>query len=134
MKKEYKTGPKKAVIDFFRENSERHFSVPEVVDAVSQSGVGKSTVYRLITNLFESGVVRRFETPDSQQFVYQYADKSHECESHYHLKCVKCGRLIHMECVHFKEVCDHIEKEHSFIIGSKQSVIFGECVACSSEN
>ena len=104
MKKEYKTEQKKAVIDFFRENSERHFSVAEVCDAVSSNGTGKSTVYRQISKLFESGVLRRFETPDSKMFVYQYADSDKNCEHHYHLKCVKCGRLIHMDCIHLRRI------------------------------
>lgn len=131
MKKEYTTGPKKIVLDFFREHSDRHFSVNEVSDAVCKNGAGKSTVYRQISRLFEQGVLRRFETPDSPQFVYQYADIHDDCDHHYHLKCVKCGRLIHMECPHLNEVSEHIKEEHKFILGFGQSVLYGECTDCA---
>ena len=38
MKKEYKTGQKRIVLDFFREHCDRHFSVAEVTDAVCYQG------------------------------------------------------------------------------------------------
>lgn len=133
MKKEYKTEQKSAVIDFFRENRERHFSVSEVADAVCKNGIGKSTVYRVITNLLETKVVRRFETPDSRKFVYQFADIHDNCNEHYHLKCVKCGRLIHMECPKLDKACAHIMEEHNFVIGHGQAVLYGECVSCKDK-
>ena len=133
MKREYNTEQKKAVIDFFKENREHHFTAAQIADAVCAGGTGKSTVYRQIANLLESGVIRRFEACDSRQFVYQYADVHDDCDRHYHLKCVKCGRLIHMECAHLDEVCRHIRSEHDFIIGFGRSIIYGECVRCASK-
>ena len=134
MKKEYKTGQKRIVLDFFRENCDRHFSVTEVTEAVCKNGAGKSTVYRQISNLLEKGVIRRFESPESPQFVYQYADVHEDCDHHYHLKCVKCGRLIHMECPHLNEVSEHIKAEHNFILGFGKAVLYGECTKCATEN
>lgn len=134
MKKEYTTGQRKAVLDFFRMNADRHFSAAEVTDAVCENGSGQSTVYRQISKLFESGIIRRFETPDSRRFVYQYADMHEDCDRHYHLKCVKCGRLIHMECPHLNEVSEHIKAEHNFILGFGKSVLYGECTACAEKH
>ncbi len=133
MKKEYKTGQKRAVLDFFKSNCDRHFSVAEITDEVCKNGAGKSTVYRQISKLLEQGVIRRFETPDSAQFVYQYADIHDDCDSHYHLKCVKCGRLIHMECPHLSEVSEHIKTEHNFILGFGKAVLYGECTDCAAK-
>ena len=81
----------------------------------------------------QSGVIRRFETPGVKSFVYQYANHHDNCDSHYHLKCVKCGRLIHLECSKLDEVRAHIISEHDFIIGCGESVIYGQCTACANE-
>lgn len=133
MRKEYSTEQKRAVLDFFKTNREHHFTAAQVADAVCENGAGKSTVYRHISNLLESGTIRRFETGDIRQFVYQYADVHEDCDRHYHLKCVKCGRLIHMECAHLDEVRNHIRSEHDFIIGFGKSVLYGECVRCAAK-
>ncbi len=134
MKKEYNTEQKRAVLDFFCENRDRHFTVSEVSSAVEHMGAGKSTVYRQISKLFNEGTLRRFEVSDSRQFVYQFAGSHGDCDSHFHLKCVKCGRLIHMECSELKAVSKHIEKEHSFVLGFGRSVLYGECSSCAERS
>ncbi len=131
MKNEYNTEQKRAVIDFLKTNRDRHFTAAEIADSVCYKGTGKSTVYRHISKLLDDGTIRRFEAGNSHSFVYQYADLNSGCDSHYHLKCVKCGRLIHMDCVRLKEVAEHIKSEHSFVIGNGRAVIYGECVACT---
>lgn len=131
MKREYNTEQKRMITDFLKQNRERHFTVEEITAAVCKEGAGKSTVYRHVSKLFEAGVLRRFETAESKKFVYQYADRHADCDNHYHLKCVSCGRLIHMECAHLDQVREHITKEHSFIIGHGLSVLYGECSSCA---
>ena len=132
--KNYNTEQKKRVIDFFYRNRDRHYTIAEISDAVAENGAGKSTVYRHVSDLLKNGVIRRFETGESRQFVYQFADANDSCDRHYHLKCVKCGRLIHMECVHLDDVSAHIKAEHDFVIGSGRAVLYGECVSCASND
>ena len=132
--KEYNTEQKKQIIDFLKLHSDHHYTVDEITKAVSTDrGAGKSTVYRQISKLMQSGGIRRFETPGVKSFVYQYANHHDNCDSHYHLKCVKCGRLIHLECSKLDEVRAHIISEHDFIIGCGESVIYGQCTACANE-
>lgn len=134
MKKEYNTEKKKLITAFLREHSERHFTVEEIADALASHGIAASTVYRNVAKLHEAGEVRRFETEGCDSFVYQYADLKQTCDSHYHLKCTKCGRLIHMECSKMDAVRDHIISEHDFIIGYGRSVIYGECASCAAKD
>ena len=132
--KEDNTAQKKQIIAFLKLHSDHHYTVDEITKAVSTDrGAGKSTVYRQISKLMQSGVIRRFETPGVKSFVYQYANHHDNCDSHYHLKCVKCGRLIHLECSKLDEVRAHIISEHDFIIGCGESVIYGQCTACANE-
>ena len=131
MKKEYNTEQKRMIIGFLSANRDRHFTVDEIAESIgSGQGLGKSTVYRYISKLLESGEIRRFECDGSRNFVYQYADVHDSCNAHYHLKCVKCGRFIHMECEQLDSVREHIKEEHGFVIGSKKAVLYGECKDC----
>lgn len=131
MKKAYETDAKKAVVDFFKENKDKHFTAEEVVEALCASDVkiSKSTVYRRISKLLESGEIRRFESSRADCFVYQYSDLHSGCEMHFHLKCSACGKLIHMDCDKMQEIKKHISEEHGFIIGG-EAVINGICAEC----
>lgn len=129
----YMTNQKKQILDFLMQNRSRHFTVEEIVDALSadEKKPGKSTIYRQISALLQDGVIRRFEAPDQSCFVYQYA-AGINCEHHFHLKCARCGKLIHMECEQLHGVREHILREHGFLIGGN-SVIYGVCAQCTAD-
>ncbi len=101
----YMTSHKKRILDFLIRNRSRHFTIEEIIDALSADceKPGKSTVYRQISSLLSDGVIRRFEAPEQNCFVYQYAAGA-DCEHHFHLKCSRCGKLLHMECDQLDEV------------------------------
>lgn len=134
MKREYNTEQKRKIIEFLKTNKDKHWTAAEIAAAVCDEHLGKSTVYRLISRLFEAGVIRRFESSGSKSFVYQYAGHDLDCDSHFHLKCVKCGRLVHMHCAELEHVKKHIIDDHNFIIGSKRAVLYGECTSCAVGN
>lgn len=126
----YMTGHKKRILDFLIRNKDHHYTVDEIISALSVGDTkpGKSTVYRQISSLLEDGVIRRFEAADSDSFVYQYA-VGVGCEHHFHLKCSRCGNLLHMECDKLDEVRRHILSDHGFLIGGS-SIIYGVCAGC----
>ncbi len=128
----YMTNHKKRILDFLSQHRDRHFTIEEIVDALSVGDTrpGRSTVYRQMSALLDDGVVRRFEAPHLNCFVYQYA-VGVNCEHHFHLKCSRCGKLVHMECEQLKEVQHHILEEHGFRIGGS-SIIYGICADCAA--
>ncbi len=127
----YMTQQKKELLQFLQLHSDRHFTVEQIANEMG--GTGKSTVYRLIAKLVNDGTVRRFEANNSKSFVYQFAGQNSGCDCHFHLKCVKCGRLIHMECDQLSDVKNHIATEHNFLIGASRAVLYGECTSCHTE-
>ena len=64
------------------------------------------------------------------QAVYQYVEQGHHCDEHLHLKCVKCGCIIHLECDFMREIAEHIKKDHGFELQCKNSIIYGMCSKC----
>ena len=130
-KKEYLTDNKKTVSDFFKNNSERHYTVENVIEKLDSEGISipKSTLYRIIGSLCRSGLLKRYESGSENCFVYQYANFDDSCIDHFHLKCSECGNLIHLECDKMNEIKEHIMKEHGFMIGGA-GIINGICGKC----
>lgn len=134
MRKEYKTDSKRELTDFLARHSHRHFTVEEIITEMKKEGLepSKSTVYRLVSRLTGEGVLKRFESGDKSSFVYQYAPFEHECEMHFHLKCIKCGKLVHMECEKLSHMKEHILSDHGFLIGG-EAMINGICRECNGK-
>ncbi len=132
MRNTYKTDSKRGLVDFMARHADRHFTVDEIINEMTKEGLSpsKSTVYRLVSKLTCDGTLRRFESADKDRFVYQYAAFEHNCEMHFHLKCIKCGKLIHMECEKMTHLKEHILSYHGFLIGG-EAMINGICFDCN---
>ena len=131
----YNTSGKRKLIAFLAKNEHKEYSVQSLHEALSAEGiaVGKSSLYRLLEKLCESGEVRKFRDEATDQAVFQYVGDAAECTRHLHLKCKACGRLIHLHCDLAGELVAHISVEHGFRIDSKGSVLYGVCRACAGE-
>lgn len=122
----YKTKQRELIAGYFKKNTDRQFSINDISDRFSES-IGKSTVYREVSRLAEEGVVRKY--PDSEGgFWYQYAGE--HCHEHFHLRCISCGRIVHLDCHLMNDVCRHINSEHDFEIDMSRTVLYGVCGKC----
>ena len=97
----YQTEQKKVLLDYLSQHSDQAFSIDELAigmkaDTALSSVPGKSTLYRLISQLVEEGRVKRFTKGHSRHFLYQMVSCPH-CTEHLHLRCTICGKLYHME-------------------------------------
>ena len=146
MKTAYQTPARRALIDFFAARPDRQFTAEQICTLLCDTAeriasdegtrrgefIGKSTVYRQLSQLCEQGRLRRFEsrTPDGVAVhVYQYAPDE-RCERHFHLKCLRCGRLTHLDCDRTAELLSHICAEHHFFVDCGRSMLHGLCVDC----
>ena len=94
------------------------------------NGVGKSTVYRYLEKLVEEGKVRKYFLEEGAGACFQLAGGDENCCKHYHLKCVRCGALLHVECSFLDQVHAHILQQHQFQIDSRKTVLYGLCEQC----
>ena len=60
---------------------------------------------------------------------YQYNDTA-VCSEHYHLKCIKCGGIIHLDCSFMINMEQHIEENHNFWVDNSKTIIYGICEKC----
>ena len=134
MNLKYNTKQKQILINFLKNNKNRHLSVAEIAEGVKLCGVGKSTVYRKITELCDTGELRRFRGYDGKSVVYQYMDSGKDCKNHFHLKCTGCGKLQHLDCESVMVLNSHIKEQHGFFVDMGTTVIYGLCSSCSGGN
>ncbi len=128
---EYKTKQKAAILKAVKENSTGHFTVDGVTEMLKKNNIsiGRTTVYRALEKLADEGKVRKY-TSAGESACYQYI--TDDCHEHFHLKCEKCGRLIHIECEHINELAQHIAKEHNFTVNKLKTVLYGVCEDCKN--
>ena len=133
---EYVTEQKKTLKKLLEENCDRAYTVEELIDKmrISADGhvPGKSTVYRLMTKLVAEGTVKRFVRGNSRKFVYQIVMGEH-CDCHLHLKCMGCGRLIHLDESVSDELLDKVKSISDFSVNEEATVLFGSCAECKKD-
>ena len=77
MRNQYKTQQKKILLKFLEENCNKQLSIEEMLSLLPLGSMGKSTVYRLVHNLTEEGILKRYMRENTKTFVYQLFDKNH---------------------------------------------------------
>ncbi len=130
MKKSYHTEGKERLYNFMSTHPDVHYTVDEICKMLNGDDSAKSSVYRNLSALCDDGRVRKFRSEGQNSFVFQYVGKGSGCEDHFHLKCLSCGRLIHLECKYSDEMREHIKENHGFEIDSGRSILYGLCENC----
>ena len=126
----YITGKREKIIEYMRENSDRAFSLEEICEGVLDGTHGRSTVYRLVSELAESGIIKRLADGKTRHTTYQYLDK--RCFEHLHLKCRECGRLVHLDAKISQDFKDKLSLGLGFSLDGA-TLLFGRCNACLGE-
>jgi Fe2+ or Zn2+ uptake regulation protein len=84
-----------------------------------------STVYRTLSVLKETGVVRELHLGDEHHH-YELDGK----DGHSHLVCLNCGRVIEVDSSPFAEAATITGKDHGFEVASAQVELRGYCSRC----
>ncbi len=131
MSKNYRTEGKEKLVGFMSTHPDMHFTVDEICENIHGDLSARSSIYRNLSALCEDGHVRKFRAEGERSFVYQYVGEGCGCENHFHLKCMVCGQLKHLECEISEEMRDHIMESHGFSIDCGRSILYGICCECS---
>ncbi len=126
----YNTKQRDEIVDFFSRHRGGCYTAKELIRS-GEITVGEATVYRTLSKLAGQGVLKRY-TGDGTGASYQL-NESEKCDSHFHLKCEQCGRLIHMDCDFMSDMKKHIESSHSFTVDIGKTVIYGLCSECDNK-
>ncbi len=129
----YNTVQRDQLLRFLRRNSARAMTVADITglmknDPDTEKVPGESTVYRLIKQLVEEGVVKRTVNGCSREFLYQITDSA-ACRMHLHMKCRVCGNLFHMNEKISEQLIAELLESEGFCL-DKSMVLTGICKDC----
>ena len=124
----YRTGTRERLLEFFEQNAQQSFSLEEVCANLAPDGRGKSTIYRLVAQLVEEGALHKITEQGSRHCTYQFLGGEH-CSEHLHLKCIDCGRLIHLDENTSHALEKQIFSSEHFRL-SESTLLYGKCNVC----
>ncbi|MDO5445178.1 MAG: transcriptional repressor [Eubacteriales bacterium] len=127
----YMTGQRKQMQDLFVKHPHEMFSAKEIEELIGNESVSISAVYRNLSELEDSGLVRRCSKNGSREAFYQYTG-TEACKGHIHLTCKKCGKTFHMELEDTNALIHSALKYRDFSVDIAETVLFGTCGACKN--
>ena len=109
----------------------RPLTIPVIVEA-SDGQLVKSSVYRIVTELLEAGVIRRVNGLDDTS-RYELAEEL--AGHHHHLACATCGTVEDVvSSARLERAMDEaarvIAEEHGYEVLGHQFDLVGTCPAC----
>ena len=130
----YKTKQGERILETLIRNEDRHLTAEEICVLLKEEGaaVGTATVYRNLEKLVAEGTIRRYRLDEGESACYQYIGDG-SCHEHFHLKCLGCGEVIHLECDYLDELNSHLLEHHSFHLDRTKIVLYGLCSVCRSK-
>jgi len=131
----YQTKQRNQILGYLMKNKDRHITADEIMSALNRDkpSVGRTTVYRYLDKLVSQDVVRRYFIEEGKSACYQYMEQNGACNQHYHLKCVDCGQLLHLECEYLVGIDSHIKDHHDFHVDHAKTVLYGQCGHCAGK-
>ncbi len=125
----YHTRQRDVILRFFMAHPRESFTARDLIghEAIQ---AGEATVYRTLVRLCEQGYLRRFTRSGGDAACFQY-NALHDCQSHFHLMCVLCGNVLHMDCGFAREMTAHLAQDHALQVDFSSTMIYGTCAACA---
>ncbi len=129
----YMTQQRKVLYSFFQQNLDKQFNVRDIVDALKESNISLSAVYRNLSSLEKDGLIRRRIKEGERECTYQYIHPE-SCHDHIHLECQACGDSFHLDDVVAETMRDAVHAISGFTVSNPKTVLYGKCKDCESKN
>ena len=125
-----KLTPQRMLIVDIIHDAKGHLTADEIIKYVQSKmpGVNKSTIYRTLDLLEQSGCV--YKSQLNQESIYHHAEEGH----HHHLVCSKCGATIKCDEELFTPLKNLLRENHNFDADFKHIVINGLCEKCKNKD
>jgi Fur family ferric uptake transcriptional regulator len=122
-------GGRNAVIDLL-DDQQCALSAQEIEDALrtGERAVGRATVYRVLDELDQAGLIARVEVGDG---VTRYeALFPGGAAHHHHLVCDRCGKLIPFVDDELERAIRRIARRDGFSLSDHDVTLHGVCADC----
>lgn len=125
----YRTKQRDSILAFFASHPDACLSAKDIIES-PEIEVGEATVFRCLAHLTKEGLIKKYTSDEGS--LYQY-NREGECNHHFHLKCLHCGKIIHLDCELMHSISTHIKNDHSFTVDVSRTVIYGLCQGCQEK-
>lgn len=119
------TLPRLKVLEILEKRSEKHhLTAEDVYKMLIEQGeeVGLATVYRVLTQFEQAGIVRRLNFENNISVFELDTGDNHD-----HLVCIKSGKVKEFTDAIIEERIREITKERGFTLVSHSLVVYGTC-------
>lgn len=121
------TTPRIKILQILENEKTHHLSAEDIYRVLVEAGddIGLATVYRVLTQFEEAGLVVRHNFEEGRS-VFELDHGAH----HDHLVCVKCGRVEEFIDNVIEERQKHVADKAGFSITDHSLNIYGICKGC----
>ena len=125
----YNTKQREVILEFLNKNKSECLTVSDILTKLKKEGIGQTTIYRFLNQLEKEKLIRKYQIENGLGCTYQLVDN--EClDNHIHLKCMDCGKLIHLDCKEMNYLIGHVNDNHKFNMDISKTIIYGKCTKC----
>lgn len=124
------TLPRRKILEILEKAKDHHMSAEDIYRILLESGeeIGLATVYRVLTQFEEAGLVVRHHFEGGQS-VFELDHGTH----HDHLVCVTCGRVEEFVDNVIEKRQEEIAKNAGYTITDHSLNIYGVCGKCQKK-
>ncbi|MDH4449148.1 MAG: ferric iron uptake transcriptional regulator [Rhodoferax sp.] len=118
------TVPRLKILEVFQRGVQRHMTAEDVFRVLLQerSDVGLATVYRVLTQFEQAGILSRSHF-ESGKAVYELNEGQH----HDHLVCLDCGRVEEFYDAEIERRQQSVAKAKGFAISDHALSLYAHC-------
>jgi Fur family ferric uptake transcriptional regulator len=126
----YMTSQRRLLLDYLASHPDDTLRVSEICNALMDSGISKSAVYRNLAALEADGEISRVSRQGVREAFYRYSHAEH-CRDCLHLNCRRCGKTYHMEKGQTEILESVLSSLDSFSLDRSATVLYGVCKECN---
>ena len=121
------TLPRLKILEVLEKSPNHHLSAEDIYRVLIEQNeeVGVATIYRVLSQFEESGIVQKLNF-ENNQAVYELCGLEH----HDHLVCVKCNKIIEFQDDVIEKHQLQIAKKHGFELTDHSLYLYGLCNDC----
>ena len=118
------TVPRLKILEIFQKGQQRHMTAEDVFRVLldERSDVGLATVYRVLTQFEQAGILSRSHF-ESGKAVYEINEGTH----HDHLVCLDCGRVEEFYDAEIERRQHSVAKAKGFDIAEHALSLYAHC-------
>ena len=124
------TRPRLMILQLLEDAEERHLTAEGVYCSLLDAGeeVGLATVYRVLTQFEQAGLVKRHHFDGERAFFELDENKHHD-----HMVCMRCGKVEEFVNDEIERLQREVAAEHDFKLTDHRMELYGLCANCRED-